>query len=429
MAGQQSLSRRRIVQLMSAGFAASTAGCSGFLNSDEPGIQITYTDRDESVVGDDGYPGKFNDWQEETVEDAENQVTVEGNLNDGRYEDVISQVRAGEQPADVIGVDIVRLGDFHSNFEMLADIGDFVESLDYRNDFREGLDPAFFEIDGTTVGVPTWIDCSVLHYNIEHFEEEGLDHPPETWDEFAHAAEVLSDDEFPALGVIFTTGLNMFFLTPFMWANGGGWFDEDGNVAFDSEANIETVEFFKDLQDQGYTTDLIGTDWEDFHNMFYNENLSMIFSTPLTEVEENNEDMFENRYGTAVFPRPEDGEHSSFLGGNTTSIFSDVDEETREASEEFLRWLNTEEGMLTTQELGFLPARSHGYEIGRMAEEPYSTLFEASEQALEVGQTLTHPETEAMGNAFQPHLEEALTGETEVREAMEAGAEAMRELI
>lgn len=429
MVNRPMITRRQVLQTSSIGVAIGTAGCTGILSDDSPETEITYTDRDDGVVSeDDGYPARFNEWQEETVEDAEDRVLINGNLNDDRYEDTVSQVRAGEQPAEVIGVDIVRFGDFHLNFEMLSDMEDFVQGLDYRDDFLDGLD-SFFEIDGDTVGVPTWIDCSVLHYNIEHFEEAGLDHPPETWNDFAEAAEVLSDDEFPAIGCMFTTGLNMFFLTPFMWANGGGWFDEDGGIAFDSEENAETLEFWMELQDQGYTTDLIGTEFEDYHNMFYNENLSMILSTPLTDVEENNSEMFENHYGTAVFPRPEDGEHSSFIGGNTTSIFSSVEGENREAAETFIEWLNTEDGMRTTQELGFLPARAEGYEIGHFAEEPYSTLYEASEEALEVGQTLTHPQTEALGNAFQPYLEDAFAGDLSAQEAVEQGAEAMRETL
>ena len=415
------LSRRQYLSTVSVGTAAAVAGCLG--DDDDEGGPITYTDRSDVTV--DIYSERFNEWQEENF-DEDDQVEVEGNFNDDQYDDILTQVRAGEHPAEVIGVDVVRLESF-DNLEMLKDISSLVEGLEYRDEFLEGTDPGFTQVNDKIVGVPSWIDPSLFFYNIDHFEEAGLNHPPENWDELAEAMEVLSDDDFPAFGGNFAApGLDQFHFFPWAWANGGQYVSDDGTEStVDEDPVVDTIEFWKDLQDQGYTTDLVGSEWPDWHSLFINEDISMIMTSPaeFVNIQEENEDMFNNYLGGGL-PFGRDGANkSSFLGGNAMSIFDSTEGADLEAAERFLEWLNTEDGMLATQEAGFMPARPRGYEIGSYAESPWDGHLETPEQALEVGNTLTHEETSSMSSVVASELQLAFSGEKTAQEAMTDAAD------
>lgn len=426
MAEESLWPRRQILKSTGAGLAAGLAGCAG--NGGDGGgngnngpTTVNYLDREEQTAN--TYPPAFNE--------THDQIEVKGKKVGDRYEDVITQIRAGEQPGDVLGIDVVQMGMFN-DLGALADIGSFVDGLEYRDDFLGGLDPLFFKVGGTTVAVPFWIDASLYYYNKNHFEEAGLDpeSPPATWAEFEEAAAALKDvnDKYPPIGTSFTGGLTEFFWWPWVWANGGQIINDAGDEAkIGEQPAVEALEFWVNLSDQGYTTDLIGTEWPDFHNMFAGGNTSIMFSSGygVGFVEDNNQEMFENgNFGTAAFPKPEGGTRSAFLGGNSVSILSDVTEnqDQLEASQEFLRWINSEEGMKATQEVGYLPARSRGFEIGQYAEEPYSTYLEGPKQALEEGTVLIHPKYEAISQRIRPAVERAIAGDAAPDQALSNAA-------
>ncbi|MDR9431543.1 MAG: extracellular solute-binding protein [Natronomonas sp.] len=420
MAGDSKWRRRQILKTTGAGLAAGgLAGCTGDGDGDGGDgskTTISFIDRVQSSA--DAYPAAFNESQDE--------VQVDGRKVGDRYEDVITQIRAGEQPGDVIGLDVVQL-ELFNDLGALADIGSFADDLEVRDDILGGLDPLFFEASDTTVALPFWIDASFYYYNKNHFEEAGLDpeSPPETWTEFEEAAAALDElnDEFPPIGMSFNGGLAEFLFWPFIWSNGGQIINDAGDEAMiDRDPAIEALEFWVNLSDQGYTTDLIASEWPDFHSQFAGGDTSIMASSQygIGYIQENNQEMYENEnFGTALFPAPEGKERSSFLGGNSISIISDAkdDEATFEAAKEFLRWTLSEEGMETTQSNGDLPPRSRGFEIGSFAEEPYSTYIEQAEVALDQGKVLIHPNYEGIAQEMRPAVEAAIAGNKSAKQA------------
>lgn len=421
MVDDSTLHRRRLLKMAGVGLGAGLAGCQG---DDDGGgndgsgpTEFAYLDRDETPV--EGYPGPFNESQD--------QYKANGRVVGDRYEDVVTQIRAGETPGDAIGVDVIQLGRFE-NLDALADIESFVNELEYRDDFLGGLDPLFFEFNDKTIAVPFWIDASLYYYNKNHFEEAGLDpeSPPVTWAEFEEAAAALDgvNSDYPPIGMSFSGGLTEFFWWPWVWANGGKVITDDGQEArIQEQPAVEALEYWVNLNDQGYTTDLIGTEWPDFHSLFAGENTSIMFSSPygISHIQDNNEEMYNNEeFGTALFPKPSDGEHSSFLGGNALSIVKDTPKP--DAAREFLRWVNSEEGLKATQEVGYLPGRATGFEIGSFTEEPYATYIEQLQEALDEGTTLIHPKYEAISQRIRPAVERALTGDQSPADALSEAA-------
>lgn len=106
--------------------------------------------------------------------------------------------------------------------------------------------------------------CTLFYYNKDILNEVGIEVPsfdnPWTWDELNEVCEkvqrYLDDKDGYALDMSFPAGEStIYYYAPFIWSNGGDFVSTDGlevNGIFNSENNIETVGYFKELTDKGY---------------------------------------------------------------------------------------------------------------------------------------------------------------------------------
>src|SRR5690606_5261397 len=105
-------------------------------------------------------------------------------------------------------------------------------------------------------GLPTAVRSLALFYNKALFEEAGLDpnNPPQTLEELVAAAEATTKRD--GGGNITTAGitLDMAGQDHHWWREvlvrqyGGEPYDADGNVAYNSDAGVEALKFYTDLQ-------------------------------------------------------------------------------------------------------------------------------------------------------------------------------------
>lgn len=409
-----------MLQAMGTFGAASMAGC---LGDDDGELEIDY--RDRSGAGDlEVYPEGFNETQDD--------FTVNPSLQpvEDSYRALISEISAGNAP-EVIGLDIVYLPRF-VELGGLAQIDEFYENLDYTDEFFDPLDEFIFW-DNEAYGLPFWIDCSVYIYKRSHFADAGLDpdNPPETFDAFIQACEDLQDAGYdtPVSNTFGFTGLESFFYLPHVWAGGGGLFNDDMTECIvDEEPGVEAAEFFLELQEKDLVTDQ--TQSEEFtYPAFFNEETSIAYSggTGLGIVRDESEELFED-LGCAAFPHPEGGESSSFLGGNCITIAEQTTGEEREASEEFVDWVNSDEAMrLTVEELGYVPGRASGLETEFVEER--QELYDPFITALEQGNTPMHPDFLEMQEPLNNALARILLGDQDPQPALTEAADSITEIL
>lgn len=419
--------RRRLLQAAGATAMLGTSGCiARAIRKENAATTFTYADREDTASL---YATNYNE--------ATDGLNADFSLTDGRYRDTITKVKAGAKIPGVMGLDIVRYPYF-AELNVLSDISEFYQSLSYREDFLGDVSEIYSTYDGKRTGVPFWLDSSLYFYNRNHFEQAGLDpdNPPATWSAFRDALETLDtelDKNRPPLGAAFTTGLAGFFGYPFVWANGGRILNQERTEAvFDETPSVEALEYWVGINDSGLMTNPLSTNWSDWHSMFANGQLSIIFTggLGLASIQGSNPDLFNNALGTAMFPKPEGGTRSSFLGGNNLTITTSLPDDDRSAAENFLRWVNTEEGMRTTWELGFMPGRERGFNIGIATEQPYDRLLEAYRRTLEQGQTPKYPNYEEIDLIFTNAWSRALSGGVSPKRALaEAAAEVNREVL
>jgi multiple sugar transport system substrate-binding protein len=429
------LTRRNVLRGLGGATAVGLAGCSsqqgggggdggggggdgggGDGGSGSGGVTITYHDRDD----------QYSDYAKPFNEGHEN-ITVEEEIepDDARYKSVIAQISAGKAP-EVIGLDVVRLGQFAS-LGALADLSDYVTGLEYYDDVFEPLRKDYVQYDGTTYALPFWLDLSMYQYNKKHFEEAGLDpeKPPQTWEAFMSACQSLKEAGHTPAAVSFDGGLTEFFWYPFAWAAGAEFLNEDKTkTGFDDQGAIDAMQFWVDMSNEGLTTDLVGSDWNTNHQKFVDGKASIVFGSGFTNsyVRENNEDLFEN-LGAEMFPKPKGGKQQTFIGGNSIVISKQTaqDQKKFDAAKKFFQWTNTEEGMKGTLSRGGLPGRKRGFEL---AEDREAEFFPQAKEALGKGHAPPiHPKYEQIVEPVRTAMENAVLGDKSPEEALTTAAD------
>ncbi len=182
------------------------------------------------------------------------------NDSGGGYSDKINaSVMSGDLP-DVLTVDGPNIAAYAANgiIQPLAELteeerGEYLESI---------LEQGTYDNKLYALGA---MESSVgLYYNKEILKEAGIEVPdadqPWTRSEFLAVLEklkpIMEKKNGYALDMTFPVGeATIYYYAPFFWANGGDMVDETGlqvEGVFNSEENIDTIEYFKTLLEKGY---------------------------------------------------------------------------------------------------------------------------------------------------------------------------------
>ena len=148
------------------------------------------------------------------------------------------------------------------NIDVLADyVADdlLMPATEYASeDLQSKFFPSFWEastIDDTVYALPILASCRALFYNKDILEEAGAT-VPTTWAEVQDAAKKIKDkfgDDVYPWGIDMTTDEGQAAFSYYTWNNGGGFVDENGDWALNSEKNVEALNFAVGLVNDGYT--------------------------------------------------------------------------------------------------------------------------------------------------------------------------------
>lgn len=302
------------------------------------------------------------------------------------------------------------------------------------------------EWDGVQYGVPLRSNLLARFVNTTLYEEAGLPIPDEnqTWEEFLAEGEQLVRDtngdgspDVWALSTMWTRGT----LTPTVWqtilnSNGGSLFDEDMNPTFDDELGAKALQMHIDLMQ-------IAPPGAEAHN--FDEPLAAFRGGTIAN-------MFQwgsVYYGSAVDPAtttltpdqvivmtmPAGSEGpSSHRGVWSGSINKNSD--NAEAAWALLQWMSSKEGEAwSANNLGVFPARQStlsstpepGNEWLTPVYEAIAAGFAAAGE--QEGWRPRDPQSNAIQEILADITSLAMTGELSPEEALERGADEVRELL
>ena len=186
----------------------------------------------------------------------------------------------GEMP-DVFNMAQDMVG-FYANNEVLLDLQPYFDEYGVDTTVWGSGETGPYVFDGDLYAAPLeWVTVTIF-YNKDLFDAAGVDYPTAewTWDDFAAAAEALTDPEAGVYGASVYAGYQTGYTN---WIAATG---EDPVVTPDrsactltSEDSIAALTFLKDLYDAGYmpsVSDMGGSGADDAFNMFVSGQVAMI---------------------------------------------------------------------------------------------------------------------------------------------------------
>ncbi|MEV5574868.1 extracellular solute-binding protein [Spirillospora sp. NPDC052269] len=242
------------------------------------------------------------------------------------------------------------------------------------NDFS----PTFVEqakYNGTQYALPFISSARLMFYNKDLFKKAGINDAPKTW------ADVKTDAQKVKAGGAIGYGLP---LGPeeaqaefYSWAmnNNGGWVDSSGKWAINQQANVDTLNFLKDLNKSGLTQpNPESTDRKTVFNQFAQGRVGMSIGGPFTRagfIDPVNKNL---NYGIAPLPSKDGNEHNTLGVMDILAAFKKNDGKNKEAVTKFLDFFYTKDNTSKFLKLeNFLPVTKSAGDA--LSADPYFKQF------------------------------------------------------
>lgn len=191
------------------------------------------------------------------------------------YTVVDTRIAAGQAP-DILNIDVFAN---YANEGLLEPVSQWCPEELYNDFFPSFIDQSV--IDGTVWAVPDLASARALFYNVDMFEEVGIE-VPTTWAELEDVSQAIIDfydGEVYPWGIDMTTDEGQAAFAYYTWGNGGGFVDADGNWAVNSPENVEAIEYAIGLINKGYTNPSPATQTRyDLQDMFAAGKLAMVIA-------------------------------------------------------------------------------------------------------------------------------------------------------
>ena len=186
-----------------------------------------------------------------------------------------TRIASGQAP------DILNLDTFadYANEGLLMPVAEYCPEDLFADFFPSFIDQSV--IDGTCYAVPDLASARALFYNTKMFEEVGVE-VPTTWAELEDVSQQILDfyeGEVYPWGVDMTTDEGQACFAYYAWGNNGGFVDEAGEWAVNSDANVEAAKFILGMVSNGFTNPNPATQTRyDLQDMFAAGKLAMIIA-------------------------------------------------------------------------------------------------------------------------------------------------------
>ncbi len=366
---------------------------------------------------------------------AENPTIQVEPVYTGNYDDTVTKIQTAVQggtPPDLFVSLATQRYSMASN-DMAIALDDLIaadgeDGKAYIADFL----PGFMEdsyVDGKIYSIPFQRSTMIMFYNKDAFVEVGLDPeaPPKNWDELVKYAQQLTkkdasgEVERYGVGIALNSGSAQWAFTGFALqnsANGENLMTDDGKKAlFDTEGNVEALQFWCDLQNKYECMQPGIVQWTDLPGQFLAGEVAMIYHTTgnLRNISQNAD--FE--FGTCFLPAGK--RQGAPTGGGNFYISSGIDAERQKAAWEFIKFATSvERAAQWNVDTGYCATRTSCYETdiikNYFAELPQAAI--AKEQLSVAKPELTTYDAAKIWRILNDNIQSAITGEATPAEAM-----------
>lgn len=272
------------------------------------------------------------------------------------------------------------------------------------------------EVDGTSYGVPWYVETRVLYYRTDLAQQAGWDKAPESWEELSQFASDLKSKAGVDLPLYVQPGQTGSWQTalPFAWSAGAEMTDDSGNYTLDTDGMKAGLEYYQSLFDDGFSsTDAL--DPGELESGFEKGTIGAFISGPWEIGLVKDAGLSADKFTVAPLPGQESGMGTSFIGGGDLAVFQDA--ENRDGAWKFVQWLSQPDTQSAWYEtMSDLPAVKSSWDTGELADDPLLSVFGTQ---LDDGQAPpTTPTWEEVAAAIDRDIEQVVRGQKSVDDAL-----------
>lgn len=232
-------------------------------------------------------------------------------------EKINTAIATGEVP------DVVQVGTtLMSGFVELGGLAPTPDSIDSAAFFPGAWDTTV--VDGTSYGVPWYVETRVLYYRTDLAEDAGVS-APESWDDLKDFAAGMQDAGAEHGIALQTRGndTNLMYF-PFYWQAGGDIMTEDNTeFTLGNDAETKALDYYSSFMHEGLAPDVLVED-EKVQN-FINGDLGSFVSGPWERANllATAGDEFADKFDVTALPADE--REGSFIGGSNLAVLADAE--------------------------------------------------------------------------------------------------------
>jgi multiple sugar transport system substrate-binding protein len=197
------------------------------------------------------------------------------------------------------------------------------------------------EVDGTSFGVPWYVETRLVYYRTDLAKKAGITTPPTDWAGLKSMAKAMQDKAGAKYGIGLQAGGTGSWqsVMPFAWSAGAD-LTKDGGKAynFDSPEVLKATEYYQSFFTDGIS-DKAAPATPTTEPDFASGKVPMFISGPwmMSAVEKaGGGEKFKDKYD--VFQIPADKMSSSFVGGSNLAVFKNT--KNRDSAWKLVQWLS-----------------------------------------------------------------------------------------
>ncbi len=271
-------------------------------------------------------------------------------------------------------------------------------------------------VDGTTYGVPWYVDTRLLFYRRDLLTEAGYATPPSSWSQWQQILRsIKSRVKPPAYGVLLPLNEYEPLLALALQQNNDLLRDGNTRGNFRSDGFERALKFYRDLFEEGYApatdANLIANVWDEFAKGY----VTFYVTGPwnIGEFKRRLPANLQQAWMTAPLPGP-NGPGYSVAGGSSLVVFRNS--RRKESSWQFIQYLSRPDVQVRFHALtGNLPPRRSSWESTDILNDSYARAFRQQLERIEP--TPKVPEWERIASEMQLIAERMVVEHTPIEAA------------
>ncbi|GGL39057.1 sugar ABC transporter substrate-binding protein [Phycicoccus endophyticus] len=274
------------------------------------------------------------------------------------------------------------------------------------------------EVDGTSYGIPWYVETRLLFYRTDLAEKAGYDEAPTDWQGLHDMAKAMQDKAGAKWGIGLQAGGTGSWqsIMPFAWGEGASLTADDA-YTFDTPEMLKAVQYYQSFFTDGISNTSAPTQ-PTTEPDFASGKVPMFISGPwmMSAVEKVGGDGFKDKYSVAKIPEGSAGS-SSFVGGSDFVVFKSSKE--RDTAWKFVQFLAEPETQVKWYEMSTdLPSVQSAWDDPALAGDDKLKVF--GEQLETAKAPPSYPTWEQVVANFDTEMEKVTKTGADPKKALES---------